>query len=620
MIRRVDGYLKIIDFGLAKPIGSGELQRSVTRAGDVLGTVDYMAPEQAAGSAVDARVDLYSLTVVFYEMLTGELPRELGSSFGTDGSKKGRGRLPAPVLRLVRRGVASDPAKRYQTAQELQRDLEALRPVLARPRKRIWLLGAAAAAVFTLATGIYFAARTTNSIGGVRSVVVMPLTALGPADQSHLEGGMTEAIITRLMGLQQIRVPPAAAIRAKEDPFEAARRLGADAVLTGSVQRAGDRLRVTAQLSRASDRRQIWAQQYDETFTGVFGIQDAIAQRVAASLVKEVSSRDRATLTHHEALNTDAYDLYLRAREQWALRTPATIRLAIRMYKEAIAIQPDFALAYAGLADSYNLAVSGMAPLERAPLAKAAAIKAVALDPECAEAHTALAFLDYKFEWKWDEADREFRRAIELNPRYTLAHHWYGEFLKLLMRHDDSIREFRKAVELDPFSIPVRYDFVLALLNARRVAEARALVNETAAIDPVSTRVLTAEAEVLAAEGKPDEAVEKRFRSRLLGGESETEINMLRAVYRAGGQHAVYERLLGLSLAHAKPGPPPVYFSTNLADLYARLGDREKTLFWLKKAMDLDEDAPLLMKTHLYDALRQDPEFIALEKRVGFVR
>ena len=225
-------------------------------------------------------------------------------------------------------------------------------------------------------------------------------------------------------------------------------------MLTGSLQREGDRLRVTAQLSRASDRRQIWAQQYDEKFTDIFAIEDAIAGRVATSLVTDISLRDRATLTRRETRNPDAYDLYLRARDQWALRTAATVRTSIRMYQQAIAIQADFALAYAGLADSYNLAVSGIAPLTRAPLAKAAAERALALDPLSAEAHTALAFQDYKFEWKWKEADREFRRAIELNPRYTLAHHWYGEFLKLLMRHDESIREFRKAMELDPFSFP----------------------------------------------------------------------------------------------------------------------------------------------------------------------
>src|SRR5262249_14819358 len=146
-------------------------------------------------------------------------------------------------------------------------------------------------------------------------------------------------------------------------------------------------------------------------------------------------------------------DLYLRAREQWALRTPATIRTAIKMYQQAIAIEPGFALAWAGLADSYNLTVSNVAPQTRGPLAKAAAERALALDPGSAEAHTAMAFAFYKFGWKWDDADREFQQAIKLNPRYALAHHWYGEFLKLLARYDASVAQFHQAVDADPFSI-----------------------------------------------------------------------------------------------------------------------------------------------------------------------
>jgi len=624
MIRR-DGYVKIIDFGLARPVDSGEVRsRSFTRAGEVLGTIDYMAPEQAAGANVDARADLYSLTVVFYEMLTGELPRELGSASGGGADRKGKTRISASALRLVRRGVASDPAKRYQTAGELQRDLEAVRGRIARPYQRTVWLGVAAVVLLALAFGIYrwaswaLAMHSTNSI---TSLVVMPLKALGGAGQAHLEQGMTEAIIARLSGLRQLRVPPAEAIRANEDAFEAARRLGVDAVLTGSVQREGDRLRVTAQLSRASDRGQIWAEHYDETFTNIFGIQDAIAERVATSLVAEISTRDRAMLTRHETRNSETYDLYLRARDQWALRTPEAIRTAIKMYRQAIAVEPDFSLAYAGLADAYNLAVSGMAPLARGPLAKAAAERAIALDPRSAEAHTAMAFEEYKFEWKWDEADREFRRAIELNPRYTLAHHWYGEFLKLLMRHEESIREFRLAVESDPFSVPVRYDFILSLLNARRVAEARTILNETMAIDPASPRVLVAEAEVLAAEGQRDQSVEVRLRSQLLGGHSENEIGTLRAAYRAGGESALYKKRIELTLAQAKPGTePPPFIATDLADLYARLADRERTLFWLKKAVDLREDEALLMMTHVFDFLRQNTEFIGFEKRVGFLR
>ncbi len=624
MIRR-DGFVKIIDFGIAKPVEqAGARPRSVTLAGDVVGTIDYMAPEQAAGAAVDARADLYSLTVVLYEMLTAELPRELGSGSGSEGARRRSGTISASALRLVRRGVASDPAKRYQTARELQRDLAELRGVAARPYPRARRLGAAALAILALAFGIYrwtswkLASRPAS---GVTSLVVMPLKALGGSDQEHLEQGMTEAIIARLSGLRQLRVPPAEAIRANEDAFDAARRLGVDAVLTGSVQREGDRLRVTAQLSRASDRAQIWAEHYDETFTGIFGIQDAIAERVATSLVAEISPRDRAMLTRHETRNSEAYDLYLRAREQWALRTPNTIRTAIKMYRQAIAIEPNFALAYAGLADSYNLAVSGMAPLARAPLAKAAAERAIALDPQSAEAHTAMAFQEYKFEWKWEDADREFRRAIDLNPHYALAHHWYGEFLKLLMRHDESAREFRQAVEADPFSIPIRYDFILSLINARRIAEARTVLNESMAIDPAALRVLIAESEVLKAEGRTGEWIEPWLRSQLLSGASEAEVNAFRDAFRAGGERALNRKRLDFLLGQVKPGNYMAPFSaTNLADLYARLGDRDQTLFWLKKATDLHEDEPLVMMTHLFDFLRLDPEFIAIEKRVGFLR
>jgi len=505
--------------------------------------------------------------------------------------------------------------------------LEQLRQRASRPSRR-WRWPAIAAVAASMAFGAYRWNVTRRPSGEIRSLLVMPLRSLGDTDQSHLEEGMSEALITRLGALPKLRVPPAAAIKPNEDPFDAARRLHVEAVLTGSVQRLGERLRVTAHLSRVADHGQIWAAQYDQVFTGIFDIQDAIAERVAENLVSEVSPSDRALLTRHESRSSAAYDLYLRAREQWALRTPPTIRTAIKMYQQAISIEPNFALAYAGLADSYNLAVSGLPPSTRAPLARAAAERALALDPQSAEAHTAMAFLEYKFEWKWEDADREFRKAIVLNPRYALAHHWYGEFLKLINRHDDSIREFRQAVEADPFSIPIRYDFILSLLNAQKVAEARTVLNETVAIDPTAQRVLRAQSEVLAAEGRIDESVELGFRAQLLAGMataplgmSEKEIRVLRAAYAAGGLPAMTRRQRDLLLAKLQPGSEPAFhLASDLADVYARLGDRDHTLLWLRKAVDLHEDEALLMMTRRFDFLRRDAEMIALEKRVGFLR
>jgi Tetratricopeptide repeat len=278
-------------------------------------------------------------------------------------------------------------------------------------------------------------------------------------------------------------------------------------------------------------------------------------------------------------------------------------------------------MAWAGLADSYNLAASGLSPEIRGPLAKAAAEHALGLDPHSAEAHTAIAFALYKFGWRWNDADREFRLAIGLGPHYALAHHWYGEFLKLTGRYAASEAEFRRAIEEDPFSIPIRYDFVLALIEAGRVPEARNVLQESRAIDPNAIRVALAEADVLEAEGGPHEAMEAWFRAQLLSGVPEVEIDRLREDWRIGGERAVYEGRLSALLASVKPGSPlEPFVATNAAELCARLHDRNRTMLWLRKAADLKEDGALLLRTRVYSFLRNDPDFIALERRVGLLR
>ncbi|HEY7855490.1 MAG TPA: protein kinase, partial [Terriglobales bacterium] len=562
MLRR-DGLVKIIDFGLAKLASPSSPGRpALTRTGAVLGTLDYMAPEQASGAA-DARSDLYSLGVVLFEMLTGELPREMGSgshgSRGTHarGNRSGLKRLPPGLHRIIRKSVATDPARRWQNAAECRLALEALRPRLRRaPFWRGAMIASACAFLIALATMSFFIVRRWRSAAAPASagtsLLVMPLEALGSPDAAHLEDGMSNAIITRLSGIPALRVPPAAAIRSHEDPFDAARRLGVAEVLTGTVQRQGRRLRVTAQLSRVSDGGEIWAQQFDQNFTDIFTIQDTIAQKVAQSLLTQLAPADRSRLTRHEATNTDAYDLYLRARDQWALRSPVSIQTAIAMYRQAIAIEPNFALAYAGLADCYNLAASGMAPLRREPLARAAAERAIALDPSSAEAHTALAFLDYKFDWNWRGADAEFHRAIALDPNDALAHHWYGEMLHLEMRHTEALRQFQLAVALDPYSLPVRFDDVHALLNAGRVADARAMVESMRPLGPDSYSVLEADGEVLLAEGHVAGAVSQFIRTRQGPGTNVTVLNNLRSGFANGGLAGYYRAQLPVLLAAAR--------------------------------------------------------------------
>lgn len=458
---------------------------------------------------------------------------------------------------------------------------------------------------------------------GTQSLIVMPFQAIVPSsDQGYLELGMADALAARLGGVQHLRVPPTAAIRSQEGPFDAGRRLNVDSVLTGSVQRAGNNLRVTTQLSRVRDGAQLWGVRFDEQFTDIFAVQDAIAERIATSLLTNLSAGDRTALRRRDTNNIEAYELYLRAREQWSRRTPESVRAAIRLYERAAAVDPQYAAAHSGLADCYNLTYSGFPAAVRFPRAKAAAEKAIALNPGSAEAHTSLAFALYKFEWKWSESIREFQKAISLDPNYTLARHWYGELLGLLGLHGEAISELEKALALAPESISIRNDLGLTLLRARRPAEAWPVLEAARALDPSSGRILMTMSEVLAALGKQDESLDYRWRGLLLQGVPQHQVDGLQQAYRRGGLDALrakqIEQLLDELARSGSSAQPGAGIATQLTWAYAEAGNRERTLYWLTKATDERDAAPLDAKVRSqFDFLRDDPAFKAILRRVG---
>ena len=493
------------------------------------------------------------------------------------------------------------------------------------PRWTPWRLGAAACFTAGAAAALFFAVRPAPSVttATLRSLVVMPFHAIVPAsDQGYLETGMADALAARLSGLEQLRVPPTAAVRSREEPFDAGRRLQVDAVLTGSVQRSGDHLRVTAQLSRVADGGQLWAGRFDEAFTDIFAVQDAIAERIASRLLRDLSGADRAALRRHDTTSTEAYELYLRAREQWSRRTAESVRSAIRMYEQALAIDPQYALAHAGVADAYNLTFSGFPAAIRFARAKAAAEKAIALDPQSAEAHTSLAFELYKFEWRWAESQREFRAAIAINPNYTLAHHWFAELLGILRHDRESIAEFRTALALAPDSTAIRNDLALAQMHFRRPKEALSVIDDALAIDPRSGRLVITRSEILFALGREEESLEEQWRGLLMQGVPESQVAEVRRAYRRGGIRAVraqaIEQLLQQAARTGTPEQPGADMSSRLAWAYADAGNRERTLFWLNRSADEHADGPLdALVGEQYDFLRQDPAFQALLHRMG---
>lgn len=483
-------------------------------------------------------------------------------------------------------------------------------------RTRYWL--PTIALIVSLVSGVLAMRYQREPID---SVAVMPFRAIAPAaDQAYLESGMAESIALRLGSVPGLRVPPLAAVRRDEDPFEAGKRLGTQAVLTGAIQRSGDRLLITTELSRVNGGGRLWSWSFDTTSGDILTVQNEIAERIAVRLVRDLKDADRARLTRRETASGEAYDLFLQGRERWRMRTPESVKQAIGLYEKAIAIDPQFSLAYSGLADCYNLAMSGLPPQYRYPRARENAEKAIALDPDSAEAHTSLAFMRYKFEWRWQEADDEFRLAIKANPRYQLAHHWYGEFLGLMDRTDEAIAELKTALDLDPSSLAVRADLVRPLLRARRLAEARQVLEDGARIDPSWYGVPLMMADVLALEGRDRESAEETWRAMTLRGVPDGQVEELRTAFDEGGMpemvRAQIRQLLRQDPAHTSAAS--VYTAQTLSFLYGRIGDRDDTVKWIQTSIDRHEDAPLHMLTNwAYDSIRDDPRFVQMLERLN---
>lgn len=306
----------------------------------------------------------------------------------------------------------------------------------------------------------------------------------------------------------------------------------------------------------------------------------------------------------------EAASLVLQARENWSLRTPPAVQQAIAQYERAIAIDPSYAPAYAGLADCYNLTMSGLPSAVRYERAKANIERALALDPNLPEAITARGFLRYKFEWQWNAAEADFKRAIAAAPDYVLAHHWYGEFLGLMGRYEEATVQLRQALALEPGSLAIQGDLVPPLLRAGRVSEARAVVERAGAANPNWYWIPRRRSEVLAAEGRERESLEELWRAQVLSGATLESIDDLRAAYRAGGMDAVLRLEIQRLEAAEKASPGGAQNATSLSLHYARLGDTTSAMRWLRVAVDRREDAAIHLLTNpAYDRLRALPEF-----------
>jgi serine/threonine protein kinase len=488
---------KILDFGLAKPIvATAQLDDTIaddrpgeqtsieteamdpllTNPGMTLGTAPYMSPEQTTGVALDARSDIFALGVVLFEMATGRRPFN-GSAPGELADRirhhppepmaRADGKIPTAFDRLVRRCLEKEPAARYQGCEEIVTDLRALlRPAPAAARSR----GAAA--------------RRPKAID---AIAVLPFANRGSDPQTeYLSDGIAETIINSLSQLRKLRVMARGTVmRYKDrdaDPQTAGAELNVCAIVTGKVLQLADTLVISAALVRTADGSQIWGQQYNRKMADILQVQEEISRQITESLELKLTRKEKQRLTHRNTKDTEAYQLYLKGRHYWNERTADAVRKGIAYFEQAIAKDPAFALAYAGLADSYAVLAfyDAAAPVEVMPKAKNAALEALERDDSLAEAHASLGLVAGIWDFEWQQSERELRRAIELNPNYASAHHWMAAGLSVFGRAAEAEEAISRALELDPLSPGVQADAVHLLIRARRyddaVTRARAML------------------------------------------------------------------------------------------------------------------------------------------------
>jgi DNA-binding winged helix-turn-helix (wHTH) protein/tetratricopeptide (TPR) repeat protein len=451
----------------------------------------------------------------------------------------------------------------------------------------------------------------------IKTLAVLPFKSLVAEHREEaLEVGMADTLISRLGNNREIVVRPISSVRKygglEQDAVQAGRALAVDSVLDGSIQRWGENIRVNVRLVKTADGASLWAGTFDEKFTDIFVVQDAIANKVAAALALQLGGEEQKHLTRRYTENVEAYQFYLKGRFHWNKRAPQDLRKSIEHFKQAIALDPNYALAYAGLADAYTLLANAGSPAhEIMPKARDAALKAVSLDDNLAEAHAALGNTIIYYGYDFAGAEREHKRAIELNPNYATARHWYSELLMGLGRHEEALAEIRRALEIDPLSLILNRQYGASLLFARQYDAAIEQMKKTVELDANFAVGHSTLSVAYRMKGNYAESVEELARFQELSGGEQTAA-LMRESFAEGGWQGFLRAMTG--------EPRPVNLTPyNLATFHAELGEHDEALIELNKAYQNREGIlGLLNVDPRFDSLRDESRFQDLLRRFGF--
>jgi TolB-like protein/DNA-binding winged helix-turn-helix (wHTH) protein/Flp pilus assembly protein TadD len=505
-------------------------------------------------------------------------------------------------------------------------DRRGLASNLAKPKHLLPSLAGKSAAFVLVLLMASLAAWKVHSWRGpspvIRSLAVLPLESLSnDASQDYFADGMTDELISDLGQISALRVISRTSVMSykhvRKPLPEIARELDVDAVVEGTVLRSGDRVRITAQLIDASTDKHLWSESYEGEFRDTLALQNEVARAVADQIRVNLNPQEQIALKNVRVVDPAAYESYLKGRYFWNKRTANGLNVALAYFDQAIDEDPKYAQAYSGLADTYALLgdwqYAVMAPKEALPKAKAAATKALELDNTLGEAHNSLAFVLDGFDWDLDSGGKEFRRAIQLNPGYATAHHWYAWHLALLDRYDEALVEMRKAENLDPLSLVINADLAELLILAHSYDESIQQSRKTIEMDPNFALAHNQLAQAYLQKRMTDEAITELRKAVQLSGGSPTCIANLARAYAASGKPSEAAKLLSDLMKRSSPN---YSYASEIAMIYASLGDTNRAMNWLEKGYDERFNPGVLLRPG-FDPLRSDPRFEDLAHRVG---
>ena len=608
-----DGRAKVLDFGLAARVSEEKLSEVTTytadspeMSGKIVGTLAYMAPEQLRGEQAEARSDIWALGVVLHEMASGERPFQGNTGFELSSAilsaapkplQPGSGDvLPARLQIVIDRCLEKDPGARCQHANEIGAALES-------------------------ALSTQPAVTDVGRAPGLRLAVLPFANLSGDPEQEYLADGFTQELITQLgrlhpEGLSVIARSSVMRYKKGDTPIDQiASELGVDYVLEGSMHREGDRIRINAELIQAEDQTLLWADTYERKLAGILALQSEVAKRVAESLALELLPAEQARLTSARTVNAEAHDAYLKGSYHWKNVTSADLDTAQRYFELALEKDPAHAPAFEGLACVWAARQqTGITPPgEAGPKAKAAALRAIALDDRSAEAHKAMAVVLMYTDWDWEGADREWRRSLDINPNAADAHAYYAHFLTIVGRTKEAFWHSERALELDPFNGLIHSLQAMVLYSDRRFEDALAATKAALALQPDNPIAWNTLQQLFVSTGLHDELLTTR-RQRI-ANDPELLAAFEQGLEKSGSQgaHRSVADLLATRFEAQHGGD-----AFGVARRYVDAGDYDKAVDWLERAYDdCDPNLPYVQALPFYDPMRSDPRFQELVRRMG---